>query len=117
MLLFGNRRCSVLAVFLLSGHLDHGLWRSVEEDELLKQRLLQLHLSRLADHKNVRAELQDPVHARQLLKHDGPGNPVEEFPDKLSDDQNHRHVETYDAEGKRGRESISYKFGVQSHCI
>lgn len=89
-----------LAVFLLPGHLDHGLWRSVEEDEFLKQSLLQLHLSRLPDHENVRAELQDPVHTRQLLKHDGPGDPVKELPDKLSDDQHHGHVQAYDAFGE-----------------
>lgn len=76
-----------LAVFLLSGHLDHGFWRSVEEDQFLEQSLLQLHLSRLPDHENVCAELQDPVHTWQLLKHDGPGDPVEELPDKLPDDQ------------------------------
>ena len=86
-----------LVVFLLSGHLDHGLRRSVEEDEFLKQCLLQLHLSRLPDHENVCAELQGPVHARQLLKHYGPGDPVEELPDELSDDQHHGHVQAHDA--------------------
>ncbi len=90
-----------LAVFLLSGHLDHGLRWSVEEDEFLKQRLLELHLSCLSNHKNVRAQLQDPVHTRQLLKHDGPGDPVKELPDKLSDDQHHWHVQAYDAVVKK----------------
>lgn len=91
-----------LAVFLLSGHLDHGLWRSVEEDEFLKERLLQLHFSRLSDHKNVRAEFQDAVHTGQLLKHDGSGDPVEELSDELPNDQHHWHVQAYDAFVNRG---------------
>lgn len=98
-----NQACGsrALAVFL-SRHLDHGLWRSVEEDEFFKQRLLQLHLSCLPDHEDIRAELQDAVHARQLLKHDGPGDPVEELSDELSNDQHHRHVQTYDASADKG---------------
>lgn len=91
-----------LAVFLLSGHLDHGLWRSVEEDEFLKERLFQLHLSRLPDHKNVCAELEDPVHTRQLLEHDGPGDPIEELSDELSNDQHHWHVQAHNALVNKG---------------
>lgn len=59
--------------------------------------MLQLHLSCLTHHENVRAEFQDSVHTRQLLEHDGPGYPVEELPDELSDDQHHRHIQAYDA--------------------
>lgn len=108
-----------LAVFLFPGHLDHCLWRSVQEDEFLKERLLQLHLSRLADHKDVRAELQDPVHTRQVLKHDGPGDPVEELPDELSNDQHHRHVQAHDAVRSRGsgRVGISFTAILLARCL
>lgn len=87
-----------LAVFLLSGHLDHSLWGSVKEYQFLKQSLLQLHLSCLSHHENVCAELQDPVYTRQLLKHDRPGDPIEEFPDEFSNDQHHWHVQAYNAD-------------------
>lgn len=93
--------CLALTV-LLSGHLYHGLRRSVQEDEFLEQRLFQLHLAGLAHHKDIRAEFQDSVHTWQLLKHDGPRYPVEELSDKLPDDQHHRHVETHNAVGERG---------------
>lgn len=109
---------SKLAVFL-SCHLNHGLRRSVEEDELFKQSLLQLHLSCLPHHKNISAKLQDPVHTRQLLKHNGPGDPVEELSDKFSNHQHHRHVQTYDAlMHKRGKKDMrrqtswQYSLGV-----
>lgn len=59
--------------------------------------MFQLHLSGLPDHKNICAELQDTVHARQLLKHYGPGDPIEELSDKLPNDQHHGHVQAYNA--------------------
>lgn len=87
--------CSLVS--LLSGHLDHGLRWAIQENELLKKCFLQLHLTSLSHNKDVRAELQHPIHTRQLLKHDGAGYPVEEFPDKLPDDQHHRHVQAHNS--------------------
>lgn len=96
-----RRSAKLLVILLFSGHFDHGLRRTVEEDEFLKQRLLKLHLSCLSDHENVRAKLQHPVDARQLLEHDGPGDPVEEFSDEFPNNQHHRHVQAHDTEEER----------------
>lgn len=81
----------------VSGHLDHGLRGSVQENKLLKESLFQLHLSGLAHHKDVRAQLEDPIHAWQLLEHDGARDAVEEFPHELANHQHHWHVEAHDA--------------------
>lgn len=86
-----HKHCSsrVLVILLFSGHFDHSLRRTVKEDEFLEECLLQLHLSCLSHHENVCAKLQHPVDARKLLKHDGPGDPVEEFSDEFSNNQHY----------------------------
>lgn len=102
---FTNEKCiyQILIVFLFSGHLDHGLWGSVKEDEFLKQCLLKLHFSSFSHNENVSAELQDPVNTWKFLKHDGPGDPVEELSDKLSNDQHYGHVQAHNAATKNAR--------------
>lgn len=74
---------------LLSGPLDHGFWRAVEEDEFGVQVFLQVQFSRLSDQEDVGAELEDPVHVGQLFEHDGVRDPAEELTHELPDDQNH----------------------------
>lgn len=81
---------------LLSGPLDHGFWRAVEEDELGVQVFLQVQFSRLSDQEDVGAELEDSVHVGKLFEHDGVRDPAEELSHELSDNQYHRHVQTHD---------------------
>lgn len=55
--------------------------------------------------EDVCAELQDAIHTGQLLKHDGVRYLAEEATHKLPDDEDHRHIQTHDPEGKREEES------------
>lgn len=50
--------------------------------------------------KDVRAELEDAVDTGQFLKHDGVGDLTKEATDKLSNDQDHRHIQTHDPGGR-----------------
>lgn len=74
---------------LLSGPLDHGFWRAVEEDEFGVQVFLQVQFPRFSDQEDVGAELEDPVHVGQLFEHDGVRDPAEELAHELPDNQNH----------------------------
>lgn len=91
-----QRSPSSSSLALLSGPFDHGFWRAVEEDELGVEVFLQVQFARLSDQEDVGAELEDSVHVGQLFEHDGVRNPAEELSHKLSDNQNHRHVQTHD---------------------
>ena len=63
----------------------------------------------LTNQEDVCAELQDAVHTRQLLKHDGVGDLTEEAAHKLPDDQDHRHIQTHDpGRGDCNREETKY---------
>lgn len=89
------RSCCVSLSFL-SGPLDHGLWRAVEENEFGVHFLLQVQLPGLPDQEDVGAQLEDAVHVGQLLEHDGVRYAAEELAHKLANDQNHRGVEAHD---------------------
>ncbi|TRY55196.1 hypothetical protein DNTS_032673, partial [Danionella cerebrum] len=78
------------SLVLLSGPLDHGFWRAVEEDEFGVHVLLQVQLARLSHQEDVGAEFEDAVHVGKLFEHDGVGDPTEELTNELPDDQNHR---------------------------
>lgn len=92
--------CSV-SLCLLSGPLDHRLWRPVEEDQLGVHLLLQVQLPRFADQEDVRAQLEDAVHVGQFLEHDGVGNTAEKLTHELANDEYHRGVQAHDPEQQR----------------
>lgn len=93
-LLLNMRRESSL--ILLSGPFDHGFWRAVQEDEFRVHVLLQVQFTRLSDQEDVHAQFEDAVHVGQLFEHDGVRDSAKELSHELSDNQNHRHVQSHD---------------------
>lgn len=77
-------------------NLDERLWGAIEENELRKQFLFERELSTLANHVNVKAELQQDIRVRQFNKHDLERKSLDPHPDKTTDHKNEGNIKTND---------------------
>ena len=83
-----------LSLEFLLRDLDERFWRSVEEQELREELLLDPQLAALAYHVDVEAELQQEVGHRQLDEHDAERQALQPHADEAADDEHERHVQT-----------------------